>query len=900
MARQPSKPSSLRISSWNLDGLRGRKLELVDILNRLEIDVMAIQETKLSEASRISIPDYDIYRQDRDNNGGGVALAIKKCIDHYPLQRLQTRNIEAVAIMVRSLRHGDIAVVSCYNPPRLPLLDDDLDLILSWPQTVAIGDFNAKSPAWHSRTTTTKGRVLLNYLDAHDDITILGPTEPTFYGAAGLPDVLDITLLKSIPLTAQISAEHEGSTAHNPITLDLGRRQGNLGTFTRRFTDWGRFRAEMQRSTALPVIETTQDLEAAVLSLETDIKNALTLTTTETIVPRLTNPRGILPDDIKQLIRDRRRQKRLATRTRLPRHRHDLNVLNRRVKAALSELAQERWARHLESLDPQDNSLWKVQKALRLPARRRIPPIHGSRGVVYTDQEKAEAFADSLELQCRLPQLPDEDEEFERAVRRAARRIDREPDSDIIQPATPDELRDIIRHLRNRKAPGPDLIHNTTLKRLPRKGVAALLNITNAILRLRHFPARWKTANVILIPKPNKDHTIPSNYRPISLLPAMSKVVEKIILSRLKTHSEELRVIPDEQFAFRPGHSTELQILRLTEHITAAFNRRQFTGAVFLDVAKAFDTVWHEGLLMKMLTNHYPISFTKLIKSYLHHRKFRIQVQNSYSTTRPMEAGVPQGTVLSPHLYTLYNSDIPHTPNTNTYLYADDMTITAQNTNLRQTTRLLQTSLDQLETWCNRWKVKINPDKSAALLFSRRRLPRDIDLDELTLSQEPISWERQTRYLGVTMDQRLTWKPHIVETVARARITRAKLYPLLKGGNTLSLRNKRTLIKVVLQAQLTYASTAWGHAAKSHIKSLQAVENIALRTATAAPWYVRNTDILRDLKYTNMTQTIRDRAQKRFDAAAAHDNPLLRQAVDYVPDVTDKHKRPRHLLLDPG
>ncbi|KAJ8915501.1 hypothetical protein NQ315_012382 [Exocentrus adspersus] len=300
------------------------------------------------------------YTDTTETRTGGV----KSCIDHYPLQRLQTQNTEAVAIAVRSLRHGDVAVVSCYHPPRLPILDADLDTILSFPQTIAMGDFNAKSPAWHSRATTAGGRALLNYTNTHNDLTILGPTEPTYHALNHPPDVLDIALLKSVPLIAQISAEHEGSTAHNPVLLDVGRRQRNMGTFTRRFTDWGRFRAEMQRNTAIPVIETTEDLEAAILTLETDI-------------------------------------------------RHDLNVLNRRVKAALSELAQESWARHLESLDPQDNSLWKTQRALRLPARSKIPPIHGTRGVVYTNQEKAEAFADSLELQCRLPLLPDEDEEFE-------------------------------------------------------------------------------------------------------------------------------------------------------------------------------------------------------------------------------------------------------------------------------------------------------------------------------------------------------------------------------------------------------------------------------------------------------------------------------------------------------
>ncbi|KAJ8912601.1 hypothetical protein NQ315_000470 [Exocentrus adspersus] len=425
---------------------------------------MAIQETKLSDTSRLTIPDYDIYRHDRNAHGGGVALAVKKCIDHYPLRRLQTLNSEAVAIAVRSSQHGDIAVVSCYHPPHLPILDTDLDEILTFPNTIAIGDFNAKSPIWHSRTTTARGRALLRYTDTHDDLTILGPTEPTYYAPNSQPDVIDIAILKSIPLVAQICAEYEGSTAHNPVLLDMGRRQRNLGTFTRRFTDWGRFRAEMQRITAIPVIETTEDLEAAVLTLETDIKHALTLSTTETIVPRLTNPRGVLPDDVKQLIRDRRHQKRLATRTQQPQHRHQLNILNRRVKAALGELSQERWARHLESLDPQDTSLWKTQKALRLPTCRKIPPIHGNRGVVYTNQGKAEAFADSLELQCRLPLLPDEDEEFEAEVRRTVRRAEREPDTDDITPATPQELRQIIHTLKNRKAPAKDILCDVSIE----------------------------------------------------------------------------------------------------------------------------------------------------------------------------------------------------------------------------------------------------------------------------------------------------------------------------------------------------------------------------------------------------------------------------------------------------
>jgi len=167
-------------------------------------------------------------------------------------------------------------------------------------------------------------------------------------------------------------------------------------------------------------------------------------------------------------------------------------------------------------------------------------------------------------------------------VNRRARRINTLPDDQAIRHETAEELQEILRNLNIRKAPGWNEIGNIALRKRSRYGIAALLNIVKAILRLRHFPA--------------EDPLFPQNYRPISLLPSLGKVVEVIILRRLKEQEEDLHVIPDGQFGFRRTLATELQVLRMTEYITEGFNGKEATGAVPLHVSNSFDRIWHRGL----------------------------------------------------------------------------------------------------------------------------------------------------------------------------------------------------------------------------------------------------------------------------------------------------------------
>jgi hypothetical protein len=215
----------------------------------------------------------------------------------------------------------------------------------------------------------------------------------------------------------------------------------------------------------------------------------------------------------------------------------------------------------------------------------------------------------------------------------------------------PCNLQKVINSLKLRKACGIDGIPNECL---------------------RHLPNIWKEAKVITIPKPGKDPKFPQNLHLISLLSTMGKLFEKVILKRIQRHIEEKSLHNACQSGFRACHSTTLQRMRLTDHMTLNFNNNMSTAAVFLDIKKAFDTTWHPALLYKLFELEFLTSLIKLISSHLSQRKFRVSVEGEMSTPREMQAGVPQGSVLSPTLYNIFINDTPQTPGVNLALFVDD------------------------------------------------------------------------------------------------------------------------------------------------------------------------------------------------------------------------------------
>lgn len=895
MARQRANKSNLQTAYWNANGtVLAYREEIIEFLHDYNLDVFLINETWLKPSRNLRIPNYNIFRDDRTSNkGGGTAIFVKSNIDHCLAHSFSSDNIESTAVKINT-SSGPIKFISVYSPPKRQLITSELDSLLSENvPTIIAGDLNAKHGSWNSQYDNKKGRDLAKYA-LSNSIAIDAPDLPTLQPPNGRPDVIDIIILKDTSHVHSLKVLHDLASDHSPILLTLTGGSNPLIPHnpTRKKIKWPKLIELLNSATIVPTsIPDEESLNTATSTLINSIKSCINEASVD--IPNDTSRHGI-PEEIKDLIREKNLIRKEWQKSCNPIVKMHYNRLSREVRDALSDFRNERWHEFISSLENDRAAYWKLSKTLRKP-KTRISPLQGPNGVVYSTADKAEAFADSLEAQF-TPITDHDDPSFVSMVdSKVASILNTESDDLPIKFTTPNEIKKIINSLKTKKAPGPDGISNKVLKCLPLKGICALTAIYNASLRLSCFPIAFKQANVILIPKPGKDPLLTSNHRPISLLPCLGKILEKIILVRLESFISENKILPDFQHGFRSGHSSIHQLLRVVEIITEGFNINKHTVILTLDIRQAFDRVWHNGLLYKMYLMGFPISFIKMVYSYLTDRTFRVKIDEILSSERPLKAGVPQGGSLSPKLFNVYSSDIPPPMNHNVKIsqFADDTNVISSSTVVTTATRRVQLQATLIEDYCKKWRISINPTKSAATVFSRR-LPKQPP--NIILFGEEVPWEKSIKYLGVTLDSKLTWAKHINEKVKSANKSIAALYPMLGRNSRLSSDNKLLIYKTTIRSGFTYAAPVWGHAAETHLNKLQTLQNKAIRLALNAPKWTRVTTLHKDTNIPLIKELIVSQSEKFYAGLAGHENPTINSLAQYSENEITKYKKPKVIL----
>jgi len=264
------------------------------------------------------------------------------------------------------------------------------------------------------------------------------------------------------------------------------------------------------------------------------------------------------------------------------------------------------------------------------------------------------------------------------------------------------------------QSPGCDLITPKMLIELPLCAVGTICQLFNAMTRLGCCPKRWKKSIIIMVPKPEKDHTLTSSYRPISLLSFLSKLFEKCLRTRNIPYFRRHNSISAHQFGFREKHGTIEQVNRITSEIRSAFENREYCTAVFLDESQAFDGLTAIKIML-------PNNTHKLLKSYLYNRVFAVLCNSSMSDEHNIEAGVPQGSVLGPTLYLLYTSDILTSGQLTMSTFADDTAILSRSKCPQQASAQLAAHLDVVEKWDSDWRIKVNEQKCKQVAFTLNR-----------------------------------------------------------------------------------------------------------------------------------------------------------------------------------
>jgi len=320
-----------------------------------------------------------------------------------------------------------------------------------------------------------------------------------------------------------------------------------------------------------------------------------------------------------------------------------------------------------------------------------------------------------------------------------------------------------------------------------------------------------------------------------------------------------------------PGCSTTHQLLRLTEYISSGFEMKQSTVATFLDISKAYDTTWHTGLVYKLIKMEVPGDLVKIIKSFLAQRSFRVKMDGAYSEWRPMLAGVPQGSVLSPMLYNLYTSDLPRFSGTQVAMYADDICIYVKDKCAPFARAAVQRHLNIIDEWAKQWRITINANKTAAVIFSKKN---KIKLSPLTLNNADIDYVESHRYLGVDLQRRLNWTTHCTRIRGKAKGALRSLGPLIRSR--LPLSTKLLLFKTYIRPVMTYAAPAWAFIPKSSKKYLQAVQNKFLRIIGGYDYDTSTEQMCSDNDITTLDRHIKILTTRFYAAAKNSRNTHIR------------------------
>ncbi|GJQ68353.1 hypothetical protein Trydic_g18683, partial [Trypoxylus dichotomus] len=298
---------------------------------------------------------------------------------------------------------------------------------------------------------------------------------------------------------------------------------------------------------------------------------------------------------------------------------------------------------------------------------------------------------------------------------------------------------------------------------------------------------------------------------------------------------------------------------------------------VFLDIEKAFDRVWHAGLIHKMVEAKLPNPIISVVKSYLTDRSFHVAVEDTTSTTRKIRVGVPQGSVLGPHLFNIYMADIPTPQHSQIAQFADDTAIYFSSRNKKHLTKRMQEDIDTLTDYFRTWRIRINPTKSLAVHFRNHRrfnLPEPV-----TIEGHEIPWKKEAKYLGVTLDERLTYRTHANELSRRIGQAAGALYPLLNGRSKLDIKNTTRIIKTIIIPTATYAGEVW-HQFDSHGKrTVQSRINGIVRRAVQASKYLPTNRLFQELHLEFLEDIAARRAHGTYEKMTTHTNPALRAAI---------------------
>jgi len=824
---------------WNIRSLQANREELNIMLSSHNPIVFSLQETFIGNGDNCVFRNYNFYHKAGTTGTtnrtfhGGVGMLVNSSFPHCRVN-LQT-DLQAVATRV-TCGNRTITICSLYIPPSNLVTAEQLEDLVNQlpPPLMVLGDFNAHSTLWGDNKVDRRGKLVENVILKHNLSLLNDGSKTYFHPGTGTSTAIDLSICSpSIFLDLQWSVGDDlcGSD-HAPIFINYNNNINTtaMPSWKLRKADWCAFTNLSTRELASLVPDTSID----------DFTASLTQIATETIPTSkpCTRKRNTIwfNDDCKDAILERRKALSKLKHTISAEHLNEYKIVRAKARRTIKNVRRQSWQRFVSSINSR-TSIKKVWNMINKIAGKKSPiEIHHLKSgdnEITSLSEIAEKLGETF---CENSSSHSSTVNFQNHRAKAERQHlkfksnNKETYNELF---TIQELSDAINKSKD-SAVGPDNIHYQMLKHLSEPALSSLLGILNNTWVTGNFPDSWRQANIIPIPKPNKDKSDPSSYRPIALTSCICKVMERMVNSRLVWYLEKRKLITPMQSGFRKGRCTTDQLLRLETFIRESFINRQHVTAIFFDLEKAYDTTWKYGIMKDLHEAGLRGRLPEFIGGFLQDRQFCVRLGSTYSKEFSQEMGVPQGCILSVTLFCLKINSIVKciSPGVECSLYVDDFLICYRSKYTHIAERHLQQCLNKLQHWADTNGFKFSPSKTVCVHFCRLRKPHPDPV--LTLNGTPIPVVEQTKFLGVIFDSKLSFIPHIRYLKDKCM----KAINLLKVlSNTSWGADQQTLLHLyrsLIRSKLDYGCIVYGSARPSYLKILDPIENCALRLCLGA------------------------------------------------------------------